>query len=120
MKRVFAITAAVLVALTLGGAAFGGGAVDALVGAGAGNVLTKATKWAAIAFFVLVIILSMLYSRSAFRDSAIVSESLEQTTPSQGTPTLTLPDSVTNSVSEPSTNAAAPESSETPEEAPQQ
>jgi preprotein translocase subunit SecG len=63
----------------LGGAAFGGGAVDALVGAGAGNVLTKATKWAAITFFVLVIVLSQLYMRSANRNSIIVKERLEAT-----------------------------------------
>jgi preprotein translocase subunit SecG len=63
----------------LGGAAFGGGAVDALVGAGAGNVLTKATKWAAITFFGLVIALSLLYTKSANRDSNIVKEKLEAT-----------------------------------------
>ncbi len=63
----------------LGGAAFGGGAVDALVGSGAGNVLTKATKWAAIMFFVLVIVLSLLYTKSANRNSIIVKEQLEAT-----------------------------------------
>ena len=102
----------------LGGAAFGGGAVDALVGAGAGNVLTKATKWAAITFFILVILLAVLYSRSAGRDSVIVSESLKDATPTQTTPTVTLPDTLTNTVTTPATNAAAPES--TPTEAPDQ
>ena len=34
------------------GLAFGGGATDALFGAGSGNVLTKITKYAATVFFV--------------------------------------------------------------------
>ena len=35
------------------GTAFGGGTTDALFGAGAGNVLTKLTKWNAVLFLVL-------------------------------------------------------------------
>jgi preprotein translocase subunit SecG len=49
------------------GLAFGGAATDALFGAGSGNFLTKATKYSAIAFFVLAILISVLqnhYSRS--------------------------------------------------------
>lgn len=42
------------------GQAFGGAATDALFGAGSGNVLTKTTKYAAGAFFVLAIVLSIL------------------------------------------------------------
>lgn len=42
------------------GLAFGGGATDALFGAGSGNVLTKITKWAAGIFFALAIVLAML------------------------------------------------------------
>ena len=45
------------------GMAFGGGAADALFGAGAGNVLTKATKYAAAFFFVLTIGLGLIQSR---------------------------------------------------------
>ena len=37
------------------GLAFGGVATDALFGAGSGNVLTKITKFATVAFFVLVV-----------------------------------------------------------------
>lgn len=51
------------------GLAFGGGATDALFGAGTGNVLTKATKYAATSFFVLAIVIGMLQSR--FSRSAI-------------------------------------------------
>ena len=44
------------------GLAFGGGATDALFGAGSGNVLTKITKYAAGTFFVLAIVLSVMQS----------------------------------------------------------
>jgi preprotein translocase subunit SecG len=46
------------------GLAFGGGATDALFGAGSGNVLTKITKWSAGAFFALALILSILTTRA--------------------------------------------------------
>jgi preprotein translocase subunit SecG len=42
------------------GLAFGGGATDALFGAGSGNVLTKITKYAAGAFFILAVLLSVM------------------------------------------------------------
>jgi len=42
------------------GLAFGAGATDALFGAGSGNFLTKATKYAAIVFFVFAVMLSVL------------------------------------------------------------
>jgi preprotein translocase subunit SecG len=44
------------------GLAFGGAATDALFGAGSGNFLTKATKYAAGFFFLLAICLSLLQS----------------------------------------------------------
>jgi preprotein translocase subunit SecG len=42
------------------GMAFGGGAADALFGAGSGTALTKLTKYSAGIFFVLVIVLSLI------------------------------------------------------------
>ena len=45
------------------GLAFGGGAADALFGAGSGNALTKITKYAAIFFFVLAIFLGYLENK---------------------------------------------------------
>jgi preprotein translocase subunit SecG len=42
------------------GVAFGGAATDALFGAGTGNVLTKATKYATIAFFVLLLLIGVM------------------------------------------------------------
>src|SRR5438132_6607006 len=44
------------------GLAFGGSATDALFGAGSGTVLTKITKYAAAAFFVLALLLSVMQS----------------------------------------------------------
>ncbi|HEU5396951.1 MAG TPA: preprotein translocase subunit SecG, partial [Verrucomicrobiae bacterium] len=45
------------------GLAFGGGAADALFGAGSGNALTKITKWASGVFLVLAVLLGMLENR---------------------------------------------------------
>ncbi|MBI3416417.1 MAG: preprotein translocase subunit SecG [Verrucomicrobia bacterium] len=42
------------------GAAFGGGATDALFGAGSGNVLTKLTKYTAGIFLGLALVLSVM------------------------------------------------------------
>ncbi|HVU27413.1 MAG TPA: preprotein translocase subunit SecG [Verrucomicrobiae bacterium] len=46
------------------GLAFGGGAADALFGAGSGNALTKITKWATGIFIVLAILLGVLQNRT--------------------------------------------------------
>jgi preprotein translocase subunit SecG len=45
------------------GLAFGGGAADALFGAGSGNALTKITKYAAIIFFAIAIFLGYLENK---------------------------------------------------------
>ena len=42
------------------GMAFGGGAADALFGAGSGNVLTKITKWATGIFFGMALVLGLV------------------------------------------------------------
>jgi preprotein translocase subunit SecG len=42
------------------GVAFGGGATDALFGAGSGNMLTKITKWTAGLFFGLCLVLAVM------------------------------------------------------------
>ncbi|HEY9174627.1 MAG TPA: preprotein translocase subunit SecG, partial [Verrucomicrobiae bacterium] len=52
------------------GLAFGGAATDALFGAGSGNVLTKITKYAAAAFFVLAIGLGVLQGAFGKRNTA--------------------------------------------------
>lgn len=43
------------------GAAFGGGVADSAFGADTTNVLTRATKWAAVAFFLLSAALYLMY-----------------------------------------------------------
>lgn len=50
------------------GVAFGGGATDALFGAGSGTVLTKVTKYAAIAFFGLALLVGTLQSHSSAKN----------------------------------------------------
>jgi preprotein translocase subunit SecG len=73
--------------------AFGASGADALFGAGSGTMLTKITKYAATAFFVLAIALSLLQSAyhnrhvSAFGGS--LGKSLQQ--PSTAVPPATTP-----------------------------
>jgi len=47
------------------GQAFGGGATDALFGAGSGSALTKLTKYTAGIFFALTLLISMLHGHQA-------------------------------------------------------
>ncbi len=47
------------------GLAFGGGATDALFGAGSGNVLTRITKYLAGTFFILSLALSVLNTHAS-------------------------------------------------------
>lgn len=71
LTAVMALNCLVLILLVLlqlpkkeagAGLAFGGGASDALFGAGAGNMLTKITKSLAGSFFGLAVLLSILYN----------------------------------------------------------
>ncbi len=52
------------------GMAFGGGAADALFGAGSGNVLTKITKYATVFFFVLTLFLGYFQDQLHKRNSS--------------------------------------------------
>ena len=45
------------------GVAFGGGAADALFGAGSGNVLTQTTKWATVVLFAIALVLGYLQNQ---------------------------------------------------------
>jgi preprotein translocase subunit SecG len=60
------------------GLAFGGGAADALFGAGSGNALTKITKYSAILFFVLALAIGMLQDRSHLGNTAAFEKQLQQ------------------------------------------
>ena len=60
------------------GVAFGGAATDALFGAGSGNFLTKATKYTAITFFALALVLSLLQSTFAHRSGSKLQQLIQQ------------------------------------------
>jgi protein translocase SecG subunit len=54
------------------GLAFGGGAADALFGAGSGNALTKITKWGTVVFIVLALALGYLQDSLHSKDTDTV------------------------------------------------
>ncbi len=60
------------------GLAFGGGATDALFGAGSGNVLTKVTKYVATVFFALALVLAFMQTRYHSRNQTEFQRRLEQ------------------------------------------
>jgi preprotein translocase subunit SecG len=71
------------------GMAFGAGTADALFGAGSGNALTKITKYTAVAFLALSLILGMLESHSGSDTSAAdFTKRLEQKQQQAAMPTL--------------------------------
>ena len=89
------------------GLAFGGGAADALFGAGSGNVLTKITKWATVVFFVLALILGYMQDKLHNTNSTVEFEKQLQQKQSQmpmsTTPTASQP--VAPSASQPAAAA---------------
>jgi preprotein translocase subunit SecG len=74
------------------GLAFGGGAADALFGAGSGNVLTKITKWATIVFLGMAIILGIMESNLHNRNGM---SDFEKRVGQSSQPTLGMPPSST-------------------------
>ncbi len=60
------------------GVAFGGGATDALFGAGSGNALTKITKYAATVFFSLSLLISVLYAKHNPKDDSEFQKALKK------------------------------------------
>src|SRR5271169_749276 len=63
------------------GMAFGGGATDALFGAGSGNVLTKITKYAAGIFFGLAILMAMVAGQHQKSGAEALKEELSKSAP---------------------------------------
>jgi len=113
--------------------AFGASGADALFGAGSGTMLTKITKYAATAFFVLAIVVSLLQSAYHNRRSSTFEKNLGKTTqtapaamPPAATPTTPAPLSTpgtlsgtsaipfTNTTSTPPSLAPGPESTNVP------
>jgi preprotein translocase subunit SecG len=60
------------------GLAFGGGAADALFGAGSGNALTKITKYSTIIFFALALLIGVLQDRSHQGNTSAFVNQLQQ------------------------------------------
>ena len=71
------------------GLAFGGGAADALFGAGSGNALTKITKYATIVFFGLALSIGVLQDRTHRGNSAAFEKQVEQAQTQSQTPGTT-------------------------------
>ena len=86
------------------GLAFGGGATDALFGAGSGNFLTKATRNFAIAFFVLAIFISILQNHSANRVSQLREQLGQKENQPAMAPAVTPTPQTTTPVAAPATN----------------
>jgi preprotein translocase subunit SecG len=70
------------------GLAFGGGAADALFGAGSGNALTKITKWAAGIFIGLAIILGLCQNKMHAGNQSEFENGVEQQQQVQATPQM--------------------------------
>jgi len=60
------------------GLAFGGGAADALFGAGSGNALTKITKYAAITLFIIALVLGYMEEQLHRSDTAAFTKAVQQ------------------------------------------
>ena len=60
------------------GLAFGGGAADALFGAGSGNALTKITKYATVVFFALTLGIGFLQDQAHRGNTAAFEKQLQQ------------------------------------------
>jgi preprotein translocase subunit SecG len=73
------------------GQAFGGAATDALFGAGSGNVLTKATKWAAAIFFVLAIALTIMTTLKSSSRAGRLQQLMSENKPTPPVPEQTTP-----------------------------
>jgi len=97
------------------GLAFGGGAADALFGAGSGNALTKITKYATGIFVALALILGLTMERMHRPDVSGFKKALEQKQSQLSAPT---PQGQPTPTPMPLTTSATNSSSATPAEAP--
>jgi protein translocase SecG subunit len=99
------------------GLAFGGGATDALFGAGSGNALTKLTKWSGGVFLGLCVLIGMLNVNRAHSGSSELRKALANQKPATPVPApapakpanqfVPLPASSTNATITINTNAVA-------------
>lgn len=102
------------------GVAFGGAATDALFGAGAGNAITKITKWCAVFFFCLSLGLAVADSHYARVNREAVSKEMAAAM-TEGTEKATSVEAAspeTAKAAPAETNAPAPVEAAQPAEAP--
>jgi preprotein translocase subunit SecG len=97
------------------GIAFGGGAADALFGAGSGNVLTKITKWGTGVFFGMALILGLVNKSAQSSDAPAFEQAVQQKQQSQmpvavppSTPIPSAPTTASNSSALPVIPAGSP------------
>jgi preprotein translocase subunit SecG len=111
------------------GMAFGGGAADALFGAGSGNALTKITKYTAVAFLALALVLGWMQGPTANSTAADFTRAVDshqqqapiapppqtkpQTTPANGLLPMTVP-SASNAPARVPVEAPAPAGTNSP------
>lgn len=93
------------------GLAFGGGAADALFGAGSGNALTKITKWATVAFIALSIVLGYLEVKMNVGNQSEFEQGVEQQQQTQTAPRMQVPPPASSSSVMPPASPSAPASS---------
>jgi len=113
------------------GMAFGGGAADALFGAGSGNALTKITKYATVIFFLMALLLGylqeQLHKQSGSSEFEKQVQQKQMETPMAPPPSLPAASSpaaasTNNLLAVPLStpgNASAPASTNSPNEPPQ-
>jgi len=92
------------------GIAFGGGAADALFGAGSGNVLTKITKWATGIFFAMALILGLVQAGTHPSNSPAFERAVQQKQSQMpvGVPPTALPPTAPTTTSNSSSLPATP------------
>src|SRR5215475_11563133 len=78
------------------GMAFGGGAADALFGAGSGNALSNLTKYTAVVFFVLVFFLSILNNRAHQGTANDLKRQMQRQSAMPATPPMSTPSAPAN------------------------
>jgi preprotein translocase subunit SecG len=86
------------------GLAFGGAATDALFGSGSGNFLTKATKYSAVIFFCLAVLLSVLQNHYSHRNISQFQEELNQPQNQPAMPAPPVPQAKPPAAAVPATN----------------
>ena len=89
------------------GLAFGGGAADALFGAGSGNALTKITKWAIVVFVLLTVGLGSAEVKMHSTNASQFEQGVEQQQQQQAAPQVAPPTQAQPAPSTPSSTAPA-------------